>query len=59
LQYAEDHAWLVKKSKKGHCWGVIRCPHGRGRCQKSIWSTPKNPDNPADQIRRFVDACPH
>ena len=59
LQYAESLGWLVVESRRGHCWGVIRCPHGRGGCQKSVWSTPRGPENHANQIRRYVDKCPH
>jgi hypothetical protein len=38
---------------------IVESTHGRGGCQKSIWSTPKNPHNHADAIRRFVDHSPH
>jgi hypothetical protein len=59
LEYAQRMGWTVIKSAKGHCWGIIRCPHGRGGCQKSVWSTPKSPQDHAKDIRRFVDKCPH
>ncbi len=59
LKYAREKGWTVITSPKGHCWGMIRCAHGRGGCQKSVWSTPKSPENHADAIRRFVDHCPH
>ncbi len=59
LQYTESRNWEVFVSARGHCWGVIRCPHGRGGCQKSIWSTPRSPENHAREIRRFVDRCRH
>lgn len=59
LQYAILKGWVIIESKKGHCWGIIRCPHGRGGCQKSIWSTPRNPGDHAKDIKRFVDKCPH
>ena len=59
LSYARSKSWTVIKSKKGHCWGIIRCGHGRGGCQKSVWSTPKDAENHAKAIRRFVDQCPH
>ena len=59
LHYAESRNWTVVESARGHCWGVIRCPHGRAGCQKSIWSTPRRPENHAREIRRFVDRCPH
>lgn len=41
LDYAREQGWDVIKSLRGHCWGMIRCPHGRGGCQKSVWSTPQ------------------
>jgi len=59
LEYAASKGWSVVKSKRGHCWGVIRCAHGRGGCQKSVWSTPRSPQDHAKAIRRFVDLCPH
>jgi len=59
LQDTENYGWIVVESRRGHCWGVIRCPHGRGGCQKSIWSTPRNKQNHANSIRRFVERCPH
>ncbi len=59
LQHARGKGWSAIKSAKGHCWGMIRCAHGRGGCQKSVWSTPRSPQNHADAIRRFVDRCPH
>jgi hypothetical protein len=59
LKYARNKGWTVIKSERGHCWGLIRCPHGRGGCQKSVWSTPRSPQDHAKDIRRFVDKCPH
>jgi len=59
LEYAASQGWIIIKSKRGHCWGMIRCPYGRGGCQKSVWSTPKNPENHAKAITRFVESCPH
>lgn len=59
LRFAEDRGWSVIPSQRGHCWGVIRCPHGRGGCQKSVWSTPRSPENHARALRRFVSSCPH
>lgn len=59
LTYAARKGWSVIKSAKGHCWGIIRCPYGRGGCQWSVWSTPRNPENHAQFLRRCVDRCPH
>ena len=63
LKYAETYGWKVIKKGTGHAWGVIRCPHKSDDCrcgqfcQSSIWSTPKNPDNHARQIKSIVDGC--
>jgi len=59
MKYARSRGWSVIKSPSGHCWGIIRCPHGRGGCQKSVWSTPKSAENHAKALRHFVDKCPH
>jgi hypothetical protein len=49
---------LVKAS--GHAWGILRCPRGaRDGCSVSVWSTPRVPENHANQIRRNVEKCPH
>jgi uncharacterized protein (UPF0335 family) len=39
-------------SKRGHGWGYIGCLICRQKF--SVWSTPKNADNHASQIRRFI-----
>jgi hypothetical protein len=36
----------------GHSWGNVRCRVCRQKF--SVWSTPKNADNHASQIRRFM-----
>ncbi len=56
LRYAEQNGWTVTPTKPGHRWGKAEC--GRG-CVISIWSTPRNPDSHATQIRRADDKCPH
>jgi hypothetical protein len=44
--------YVADTNARGHSWGYIRC---LACSQKfSVWSTPKNADNHADQIRRFV-----
>lgn len=57
LQYAEDHGWTVEPTQRGHRWGRLKCP--KHECSTSIWSTPKNPGNFANQIRRAVARCVH
>ena len=58
LKYASKQGWKVKKSK-GHSWGIIYCSHGHNECRMSVYSTPKNPEAHAKDIRRVVDGCPH
>jgi len=59
VQYAESLGWEVRMSK-AHAWAHIRCPLGsRGGCIVSVWSTPRNAENHARQIRRDIDNCPH
>jgi hypothetical protein len=50
---------FVKRNGKGHAYGLLRCPHGSGGCQKSVFSTPKNPGNHTREIRAAVNRCPH
>ncbi len=62
LQYAEKHNWQVK-SGGSHAWGKMYCPKNDKACRcgefciTSIWSTPKNPERHAKQIKRVVDNC--
>jgi hypothetical protein len=57
LKYAEEQGWRFVKSR-GHAYGRILCGFGHRDCQKSIWSTPRNPEKHAKDIRDFVDSCP-
>jgi hypothetical protein len=62
LQHAERAGWAVVVGR-GHCWGLIRCPHndvtcrGGQYCQSSIWGTPRVPENEVRKIMRAVDGC--
>lgn len=62
LAYAELNGWLIK-NRNGHAWGRMYCPFNTRDCRcgefcvASIWSTPRNPQNHARQIRRIVDNC--
>lgn len=59
IQYAEALNRRVEISN-GHAWGHLLCPHStRVGCIVSVWSTPRNPENHARQIRREIDLCPH
>lgn len=62
LRYAESRGWRVEVGG-GHAWEKLYCPYNLPECRcgehciSSIWSTPKNPNNHAKQIRRVVDNC--
>jgi hypothetical protein len=59
LRYVEEQGWTVRKSSgRAHAWGVIRCGFGHPDCWMSVYSTPKNPEYHARNIRRTVDRCP-
>ncbi|CAN5143771.1 hypothetical protein BH20ACT16_BH20ACT16_03690 [soil metagenome] len=52
----EAAGWTVTPTAAGHRWGKAQCGSG---CSASIWSTPKNPQNHANQVRRAARGCPH
>ncbi|MEM9007224.1 MAG: hypothetical protein AAGE59_27310 [Cyanobacteria bacterium P01_F01_bin.86] len=62
LQYAEAHGWKVVPGG-GHCWGKLRCPindsdcRNQMFCSNSIWSTPRNAQRHARDIRKWVNGC--
>lgn len=64
LQYAESKSWRIEKSAgQAHSWGKMYCPENSPICRdnlfciKSIWSTPKNPQQHARDIKRVIDGC--
>lgn len=61
IQYAEKQGWRYKQSgDSAHAWGRLLCPlQNREGCSLSIWSTPRNTFNHAQQIYRRVNSCPH
>lgn len=61
IKYAESKGWRHQQTGgSAHAWGRLLCPlASREGHTMSIWSTPKNPDNHAKQIKRNVDACEH
>lgn len=61
IQYAESKGWRFKKAgKSAHAWGRLLCPEASSEgCQMSIWSTPRDIEKHAKQIRRKVDSCQH
>jgi hypothetical protein len=59
IQYAETLGWRVELSNH-HAWGHLLCPlSNRDGCIVGVWSTPRNAENHARQIRREIDLCPH
>ena len=62
LEYADSKGWRIVEGGS-HAWGQMYCPYNDKECRcgefcrASIWSTPKNPENHARQIRRIVDNC--
>ncbi|WAT01628.1 hypothetical protein O1V66_02355 [Rouxiella chamberiensis] len=59
LDYAVKQGWIiVKAGKSSHTFCKIRCGiSGHTEHMKSIWSTPRNPENFARQIRQKIDDC--
>ena len=61
VEYALDRGWRLEKSgKSSHTWGKLLCPSAaRGGCIRRVYSTPRSPEQHADQIRKEIDACGH
>ncbi len=62
IRHAEDEGWSVEVGGS-HAWGRMYCPDNDKECRcgefciTSIWSTPKQPETHARQLRRVVDNC--
>ena len=61
IRFAVKRGWrYLESGKSAHAWGQLLCPLAdRECCRMSIWSTPRDPDNHAKQIKRNVKSCPH
>lgn len=64
VKYAVENGWeVVEAGSSSHAWARLKCPYNDPECRcgkfclKSVWSTPKNPQDHAKQIRRIVDRC--
>jgi len=59
IQYAESKGWRYKKAgNSAHAWGRLLCSYeDREGCMISIWSTPRDDDDHARQIRQHIDRC--
>ena len=59
IRVAERVGWRVEK-RNGHAWGRLYCPYfDRDGCRVSVWSTPRNPERHAKDIRRAIGRCRH
>ena len=62
LQYVEKHGRRIEVGGS-HAWGRIYCPYNDKDCRcgefciASVWSSPRNSENHARQIKRLVDNC--
>jgi len=61
IQYALDQGWTLRKAgARAHIWGQLYCPHrDRDGCAKAVYSTPRDAQDHAKDIRRAVERCPH
>lgn len=61
IEYAVSKGWRVEKAgPRAHPWGHLYCPErSREGHIIRVWSTPKNPQNHARDIRTAVDRCEH
>ena len=63
LRELEHLGWTVTASKRGHAWGFLRCPKNDKDCrcgefcQMSVWSTPRNPQQHAKQLKQKALSC--
>lgn len=56
IEYALKHGFTFVLGR-GHCFGVIRCGVEGGVCHKSVWSTPRSPEDHAKDLIRVVNRC--
>jgi hypothetical protein len=59
ISYAESLGWSTELSH-GHIWGKLYCPErSRDGCIVFVYSTPRNREAHARQLRREIDLCEH
>ena len=59
VAFAEARGWRWRKGE-GHCWGRLKCTRSdRTGCQISVNSTPRNAEDHARAILRYVSHCDH
>ncbi|MDE2977519.1 MAG: hypothetical protein OXU63_08355 [Acidobacteriota bacterium] len=60
VREAEEAGWTVTLSPRGHSWGVMKCSEAsRDGCRAWVASTPRNPGNHANDLRRKIRRCTH
>ncbi len=61
IEQAEELGWRFEKAgPRAHAFGTLYCPESsRVGCIVHVFSTPKNPENHANWIRRQVARCTH
>lgn len=60
VEEAVRSGWTLSISKKGHAWGQLFCEFkSRGGCILRVWSTPRNPEAFAKDLRRRIAKCSH
>jgi hypothetical protein len=59
VRWAESLGWRFIKGR-GHVWGILLCPAAlRAGCRVRVDSTPRDPENHANDLRRRIGRCPH
>ena len=60
IEYAEDDGWTLRKAgARAHIWGRLYCPQrDRDGCAKAVYSTPRDAQDHAKDIRRAVRPLP-
>lgn len=59
IREAEARGWRVQAGGS-HAWGFLLCTEqSREGCRVTVYSTPRNPENHARQIRYQIGACTH
>lgn len=64
LKYAKEKGWSIEESS-GRSWGTIYCPYKDSNCRKgencrrSVYTTPKNPENKSRELKRIIRNCIH
>lgn len=61
IEYALERNWtFTKAGPRAHIYGTLYCPEqSREGCRVAVFSTPRSPQNHANQIRKRVDRCIH